>query len=92
MLGFILSPIGRYVAMAGAALLLVFIAVQVIEKRGADRLQAKIDKATIEAYRTRQGVDNATQSLSDFDLCISLGGLRRDCEQLRGVAKDAPSK
>ena len=92
MLAFILSPIGRSIAMAVAALLLVFGAIYVLEKRGAERLQARIDKATIEAFKRRQSVDNETQSLGDFDLCISLGGMHGQCEQLRGMAKDAPTK
>jgi hypothetical protein len=45
MIGFLLSPIGRYVVMAGVALALIFVAVKVIEQRGAERLQSKIDRA-----------------------------------------------
>jgi hypothetical protein len=92
MFAFLLSPIGRYVALAGGVLLALFAVFMVLEKRAAERIQAKIDKATIEAFKTRQGVDSDAQALSDFDLCISLGGMRARCEQLRGVAKDAPAK
>jgi cytosine/adenosine deaminase-related metal-dependent hydrolase len=45
MIGFILSPIGRYVVMAGVALALMFVAIKVIEQRGADRIEAKIERA-----------------------------------------------
>ena len=45
MIGFLLSPIGRYVVMACVAMAMIFVAIKIIEQRGADRVQAKIDRA-----------------------------------------------
>ncbi len=36
-------------------------------------------KASIEALRSRQGVDDATKNLDDRALCLRLGGVPDDC-------------
>jgi hypothetical protein len=48
---------------------------------------------TIEAFKTRQKVNNETSSLSDYDLCLALVSMRdgaEKCRELRRVA--APAK
>lgn len=42
-------------------------------------------KDTVAAYETRKDIDTNTAALGDVDICIALGGMRSDCEQLRRV-------
>lgn len=44
---------------------------------------------SIQAEKDRKNVDQDIAGLDDYDLCIRVGGLPDDCEQLRGV--DAPA-
>ena len=41
--------------------------------------------ATVEAYEARKGIDHEVSGLDGYALCIDLGGLPNECEQLRGV-------
>lgn len=49
----------------------------------AGRLQQL--EATIKAEKERKDVDQTVNRLSDTDLCVRLGGLLEDCQQLRGL-------
>ncbi|TIR78950.1 MAG: hypothetical protein E5X15_09925 [Mesorhizobium sp.] len=40
---------------------------------------------TVKAYKKRTDVDATVRNLGAADLCIELGGLHDECEQLRGV-------
>ncbi|MER8380719.1 hypothetical protein [Mesorhizobium sp. M1399] len=51
--------------------------------RAAGRFEQLQD--TVAAYEKRTGIDNDTNALGRVDLCIELGGLRDECEQLRGL-------
>ncbi|OBQ59567.1 hypothetical protein EFV37_22195 [Mesorhizobium loti] len=51
--------------------------------RAAGRVEQLQD--TVAAYEKRTGIDNETDSLGRVDLCVELGGLRDECEQLRGL-------
>ncbi len=42
-------------------------------------------KATVEAYKKREDIDNEVRDLSHYDLCVRLGGLPDECAELRGV-------
>lgn len=45
-------------------------------------------KATAEAYQKRAGTNEKINSLDPVALCVELGGVRDECEQLRGLAED----
>ncbi|TPN57177.1 hypothetical protein [Mesorhizobium sp. B1-1-7] len=51
--------------------------------RTAGRVEQLQD--TVAAYEKRTGIDNETNSLGRVALCLELGGLRDECEQLRGL-------
>lgn len=44
-------------------------------------------KDSVEAYQERGRIDNETRDLGAYDLCIRIGGVQSDCEQLRGVVE-----
>jgi hypothetical protein len=49
-------------------------------------------KDTIAAEKARDKIDADTARLSDYDLCVSLGGLPDQCAELRGVGKTTPDQ
>jgi hypothetical protein len=40
---------------------------------------------TVEAYKKRTDVDATVRNMDAVALCVELGGVQSDCEQLRGV-------
>lgn len=42
-------------------------------------------KDTVKAYEKRKDIDDDVSNLDRFALCVDLGGLLADCEQLRRV-------
>jgi hypothetical protein len=56
--------------------------------RAAGRVEQLRD--SVKAYEKRMGIDDDTNNLGRVDLCIELGGLRDECQQLRGL--DAAAK
>lgn len=40
---------------------------------------------TVKAYKKRSDVDATVRKMDAVDLCVELGGLQPDCEQLRGL-------
>lgn len=49
-----------------------------------DRLQSDI-----EAYQKREGIENEVGGMDHYRICIELGGMQSDCEQLRRVEEAA---
>lgn len=47
--------------------------------------RAAMMKDTIRAYAQREGIDNEIADDDYVALCVRLGGLPDECEQLRGV-------
>lgn len=45
---------------------------------------------TVAAYEKRKGIDGDVADMDDVAVCVELGGLRDECEQLRGL--DAPAE
>lgn len=45
-------------------------------------------KATVSAIQKRADINGKVQNLDAVALCIELGGLQSDCDQLRGLAAD----
>jgi alkylhydroperoxidase/carboxymuconolactone decarboxylase family protein YurZ len=89
MIALLASPIAR--GLAGLAFALAILASIYAKGRMDGRSSAKVEqmKATVEAFQKRQGIDDETRNLDNVALCIRLGGVRSDCEQLRGMAKAA---
>jgi hypothetical protein len=87
MIALLASPIARW--LAGLAFALAMLASIYAKGRMDGRASAKIEqlKATVEAFQNRQGIDDETRTLDSVALCIRLGGVRSDCDQLRGMAK-----
>lgn len=55
--------------------------------RSAGRVEAL--QATVKAYQKREGIDDAVGSMDDVRLCLQLGGMRHECEQLRGMEENS---
>lgn len=49
------------------------------EWRGYQAGKVEQLKASVEALKSRQGVDDATRNLDDRALCLRLGGVPDDC-------------
>lgn len=77
---------GGAVAAALAAFGLVY-GVGYVKGRTAGRVAQLQD--TVEAYKQRQEIDEDVANLDDYRLCLDIGGLREQCEQLRGVDEAA---
>ncbi|MEZ5781803.1 MAG: hypothetical protein R3D70_09260 [Rhizobiaceae bacterium] len=43
-------------------------------------------KDTVAAYGKREGINHEVSGMDAVAVCIELGGLRDECEQLRGLA------
>jgi len=65
---------------------------------GAGYLKGKNDgqvdqlKSSVEAYRERSDIDARVRTGSDYQLCLDLGGLPDQCQQLRGMDPAAKGK
>lgn len=59
--------------------------------RSAERAAGRIEqlKATIEAVEKRENIDEDVASADRYQLCISLGGLRDQCNELRRMEEAA---
>ena len=45
-------------------------------------------KSAIKAFQNREDIDNETNALSSFDVCLALGGVPNQCIQfMRGLDK-----
>lgn len=69
--------------LAGAALCAGIYAYGHHKGRQAGRIEILED--TVDAYQDRAEVDGKIGDLDRFGLCVELGGLPDECEQLRGV-------
>jgi hypothetical protein len=58
------------------------------------RRQAAVERlqADVEAFVKREGIDNEVGGMDRYRICIELGGLPDQCEQLRGLGKAAGSQ
>lgn len=71
--------------LAGVMLALAIMGGVGYYKGRADGRQAQL-RATVEAYKKREGIDDEVHGMGDIALCLELGGLRDECAKLRGVA------
>lgn len=58
------------------------------------RSDGKIEqlKGSVEAYQERGDIDNETRNLGDYGLCLRVGGLPDQCNELRGLDQAAPAE
>lgn len=50
----------------------------------------KAAQAVTQAIQSRAGINEKIDNLDSFALCVELGGVRDQCEQLRGLAGNQP--
>ncbi|MBB6262145.1 outer membrane lipoprotein SlyB [Paenochrobactrum gallinarii] len=50
----------------------------------------KVAQAVTQAIQNRAGINETINNMDGFALCVELGGVRDQCEQLRGLAEDQP--
>lgn len=55
------------------------------------RSQAAVERleADVDAFVKREGIDHEVDGMDRYRICLDLGGLPDQCEQLRGVAAAA---
>lgn len=51
---------------------------------------SRIAKAITEANEKRGKINDTFEGISDYLLCVKLGGVREQCAELRGVGEDKP--
>lgn len=58
------------------------------------RSDGKIEqlKGSVEAYQERGDIDNETRNLGDYDLCLRVGGLPDQCDELRRLEQAATAE
>jgi outer membrane lipoprotein SlyB len=55
---------------------------------GKQQAAMKAAQAVTQAIQNRAGINETIDNMDDIALCIELGGLPEQCEQLRGLAED----
>lgn len=78
-----ITRIAIYLAVAAVALAGTY-ALGRYDGLAAGRADQMAD--TLAAYEKRKGIDDDIAKLDRADQCLELGGLREQCEQLRGLA------
>ncbi len=80
------SPLGKFAGLAIAVMIIAGVAFH--KGRGFER--AKSLRATVEAMKKRDRIDENISGLDDVKLCVLAGGLPDECEQLRRVEAEQP--
>ena len=57
---------------------------------GKQQAALKVAQAVTQAIQNRAGINETIDNMDSIALCVELGGVRDQCEQLRGVAEDQP--
>ncbi|MHC3941660.1 hypothetical protein [Paenochrobactrum sp. BZR 201-1] len=57
---------------------------------GKQQAALKTAAAINQAIQNRAGINETINNMDAVRLCVELGGLRGQCEQLRGLAEDQP--
>ncbi|MFK4823470.1 hypothetical protein ACI0FM_01515 [Paenochrobactrum sp. BZR 588] len=57
---------------------------------GKQQAALKAAEAINQAIQNRAGINETINNMDAVRLCVELGGLRDQCEQLRGLAEDQP--
>lgn len=89
MLAFVFSRTGAAVISIVAALGLLTWSHTHAYRAGkaAERLESL--QSDIEAYQKREGIENEVGGMDRYRICLELGGMQSDCEQLRGLEEAA---
>ncbi|GAA0614919.1 hypothetical protein [Paenochrobactrum glaciei] len=74
--------------IGGAVSGLFFYALGIHE--GKQQAALKAAEAVSQAIQNRAGINETINNMDSFALCVELGGVRDQCEQLRGLAEDQP--
>ena len=74
--------------IGGAVSGLFFYALGIHE--GKQQAALKAAQAVSQAIQNRAGINETINNMDGFALCVELGGLRDQCEQLRRLAEDQP--
>ncbi|MFK4825561.1 hypothetical protein ACI0FM_12315 [Paenochrobactrum sp. BZR 588] len=57
---------------------------------GKQQAALKAAEAINQAIQNRAGINETINNMDAERLCVELGGVRDQCEQLRGMAEDQP--
>ena len=57
---------------------------------GKQRAAMTAAQAVTQAIQNRAGINETIDNMDGIALCVELGGVREQCEQLRGLAEDQP--
>lgn len=57
---------------------------------GKNDAELKTAQAVTRAIQNRAGINTTINNMDSIALCVELGGLRDQCEQLRGLAESQP--
>ena len=82
----------RLYAIAGALALAVYALLGthlVAYKAGKNSGKIEQLRAAVDAHQKREGIDHEVSKLDRVGLCVELGGVLSDCEQLRGLEEAA---
>lgn len=88
MIAFLASWPGR-LAVLGLA---VVIAAGAGYFKGGRDERAEMLRDTVKALQNRSAIDADVQGLSAFDLCVGIGGLPNECEELRRLDETAETE
>lgn len=69
----------------GIILALLFMIAAFGYMKGREAGKVEQLKDSVEAYKTRNEINNEVNNLDDIALCIELGGLPDECNELRGL-------
>lgn len=89
MLAFLFSRTGAAVVGIVAALGLLTWSHLAVYRAGRDAERLDRLHADIEAYQKREGIENEVGGMDRVRICLELGGMQSDCEQLRGLEEAA---
>ena len=82
--------IRTYLYAAGAAAFIGLLILVYFKGKEAGKIDQL--KATVQAERTRKDVDQETARLGDYELCLRVGGVPEQCDELRGVEGATPAQ
>lgn len=85
MLAFLFSRTGAAVVGIVAALGLLTWSHLATYKAGKDAERLARLRSDVEAYQKREGIENEVGGMDRVRICLELGGMQSDCEQLRGL-------
>src|SRR5690606_16498749 len=82
-------PLRLWAALAGVVAVLGLLTWSHLNAYQAGRDAERVArlKADVEAYQKREGIENEVTDMDRVRICLELGGVQSDCEQLRRMAQ-----